>query len=209
MSFPVDPGRYLAFLGVMAAMAAFPGPANLFCVATGMARGRRAALATTAGMNAATLVWYAAAAAGLGALIAAAPWLFKLLRWGSAAYLLWMAWEAVGEARSGRTGAPASITPKPGSNLRNGFTVQIANPKIVLFFSAVLPPFISLDRPLLPQLLLFGAATIAMDVAAMAAYGLGGAALSRRMNQPRFRRGFLFASAVLLSLAAALVAISG
>jgi len=83
--------------------------------------------------------------------------------------------------------------------------VQIANPKALLFFTAVLPPFIDTGRPIAPQLLLFAAATIGFDVLAMSAYGLGGAALSTRMNAPTFRRGFSLLVGILLIAAAALI----
>ena len=208
MSLPIDPTRYAAFLGVMAAMAFFPGPANLFCVATGMARGRRAALAAMVGMNGATLVWYAAAALGLGALEASFPAAFRLLRLGGAAYLLWM---AVGAARNGLAdrAIPAAVRPPaPGTALRGGFAVQIANPKIVLFFTAVLPPFVDLHRPLPPQLVLFAVAMIGLDAAAMTAYGLGGAAFAGAMERPGFRRAFGLVVAALLASAAVLVALS-
>ncbi len=208
MDLPVDPSRYLAFLGVMAAMAFFPGPANLFCLATGMARGRQAALAAMVGMNAATLVWYAGAALGLGALVAAFPAAFAVLRLGGALYLVWMGIEAMRAALS-KTAAPAAaVAARAGSNLRNGFTVQIANPKIILFFSAVLPPFLDLARPLAGQLAVFAATMVALDAAAMTTFGVGGVALARRMENPRFRRGFSAVTALLLFGAAALVAVS-
>ena len=76
------------------------------------------------------------------------------------------------------------------SALIDGFTVQIANPKAILFFTAVLPPFLDVNRPVAPQLALFALATIGMDVLSMSAYGLGGAALANRMNEPRFKRWF-------------------
>lgn len=208
MHLAVDRARYLAFLGVMAAMAFFPGPANLFCMATGMDRGRRAALAAMVGMNAATLVWYVGAAVGLGALMAAFPQLFGLLRVGGALYLIWLGIEAARAALSARAEMAAAVAPRPGSNLRNGFAVQIANPKIILFFSAVLPPFLDLARPVLGQLVVFAVTMIALDAAAMSTFGASGAALSRRMQDPRFRRGFSATTAALLFAAAALVAIS-
>jgi predicted MFS family arabinose efflux permease len=88
MTLPVDPARYLAFLGVMAVMAVTPGPANLFSIATGAQRGKGAALVGVAGMNSATLVWFAAAALGLGALILAFPQVFHLLAFGGFGHLL-------------------------------------------------------------------------------------------------------------------------
>jgi threonine/homoserine/homoserine lactone efflux protein len=130
------------------------------------------------------------------------------LRLGGALYLVWMGIGAARAAMSKTAAPPAAVAARPGSNLRNGFAVQIANPKVILFFSAVLPPFLDLARPLAGQLLVFAVTMIALDAAAMTTFGLGGAALSRRMEDPRFRRGFSAVTAILLFGAAALVAVS-
>ena len=89
----------------------------------------------------------------------------------------------------------------------DGFAVQISNPKAVLFFTAVLPPFLDPHRPLPAQLAAFAMATIGFDVISMSAYGLGGAALAAKMNEPRFRRGFQIGVGVLLISAATLMAL--
>lgn len=205
MILPVDPSRYGLFLVTMAVMAVTPGPANIFAVATGAQKGKAAALAGVAGMNAATLVWFAAAALGLGALVTAFPQVFRIVAVAGGLYVAWLGISAVRGALRGEAG-PTHAVIRPGrSALVDGFAVQIANPKAVLFFTAVLPPFLDVNRPLVAQLALFAAATIGMDVISMSAYGLGGAALSARMTRPRFRRGFgLFVGALLL-LAAALI----
>lgn len=202
---PVDPHLYLTFLGVMAVMAATPGPANLFSVANGVQRGPAGALAGVAGMNAATLVWFGAAALGLGALVVAFPGAFRLISIGGALYVAWLGINALRGAF--RTAAdPHAPTLRLGrSALVDGFMVQIANPKAVLFFTAVLPPFLDVNRPAAPQLALFAVATIGMDVLTMSAYGLGGAALARRMSEPRFRRAFAFVTGLLLLAAAVLI----
>lgn len=205
MILPVDPSRYGLFLVTMAVMAVTPGPANIFAVATGAQKGKAAALAGVAGMNAATLVWFAAAALGLGALVTAFPQVFRIVAVAGGLYVAWLGISAIRGALRGEAG-PTHAVIRPGrSALVDGFAVQIANPKAVLFFTAVLPPFLDVNRPLVPQLALFAAATIGMDVISMSAYGLGGAALSARMTRPRFRRGFgLFVGALLL-LAAGLI----
>lgn len=205
MTLPVDPGRYAVFLVAMLAMAFTPGPANLFSVATGMEKGKRAAMAGVVGMNAATLVWFVAAALGLGALIAAFPAVFGLLALVGAAYLVWLAVGAFRSAASPERPLKAAIVRGGRSALRDGFAVQLANPKLLLFFTGVLPPFLDPARPAAPQLALFAAGTIGMDVIAMTAYGVGGAALSARMTEPAFRRGFSLLVGALLLLAAALV----
>ena len=204
-SLPVDPHLYLTFLGVMAVMAVTPGPANLFSVANGVARGKAGAMLGVVGMNAATLVWFGAAALGLGALVVAFPEAFRLISIAGALYVAWLGIKALRGAF--RTAAdPEDTTVRPGrSALVDGFMVQIANPKAVLFFTAVLPPFLDVNRPAAPQLALFALATIGMDVLSMSAYGLGGAALARRMTQPRFRRGFGLLTGILLLAASVLI----
>lgn len=206
MDLPVDPARYAAFLGVMAVMAVTPGPANLFAIATGAQKGKAAALVGVVGMNCATLVWFAAAALGLGALILAFPQVFHLLAYGGAAYIAWLGLKSLKGAFQ-KDAEPGHGTFKQGkSAFRDGFTVQIANPKAILFFTAVLPPFLDPGRPLPAQLAAFACATLTLDILAMSAYGLGGAALASKMTQPRFRRGFSICVGLLLLSAAVLMA---
>lgn len=205
MTLPVDPHLYLTFLGVMAVMAITPGPANVFSIANGVQRGKAGALAGVVGMNAATLVWFAAAALGLGALVTAFPEAFRLISIAGALYVGWLGLKTLVGAFKAGSDAEAPPVRLGRSAFLDGFMVQIANPKIVLFFSAVLPPFMDVDRPAAPQLALFALATIGMDVISMSAYGLGGAALARRMSEPRFRRGFALFTGVLLLAAATLI----
>jgi len=205
MSLPVDPARYAAFLSVMAVMAITPGPANLFAIATGVQKGKAAALVGVAGMNTGTLTWFIAAALGLGALIIAFPQAFHLLALAGALYVAWLGIKSIASGLKNEA-APASVLLRPGrSAFAGGFAVQIANPKLLLFFTAVLPPFLDPARPLPAQLAMFAAATIGMDVISMSAYGLGGAALTARMSEPRFRRGFSFFVGALLIAAAVLI----
>jgi threonine/homoserine/homoserine lactone efflux protein len=203
---PVDPQRYAAFLAAMAVMAITPGPANVFSVATGMQRGKAAALLGVLGMNTATLVWFGASALGLGALIAAFPEVFRWVAIAGGLYVAWLGlnslWGAWKDKGGKAIGPGATGVYSKRSAFRDGFAVQIANPKAILFFAAVLPPFLDVERPVAPQLLMFAAATIGLDLIAMSAYGLSGAALARRMTEPRFRRGFgVFVGLLLLTAA--------
>jgi len=202
---PIDPTRFTAFLSVMMVMAATPGPANLFAIATGMERGKRAAMVGIAGMNLATLVWFSAAAAGLGALVIAFPKAFHLLTLAGGAYLIWLGAKSLWSGIRGTTTALNAGRGAGTSALRDGFAVQIANPKAVVFFTAVLPPFIDIHRPIVPQLVVFAAATVGIDLISMSAYGLGGAALAEKMTEPRFQRVFAMIVGLLLISAAGLI----
>ena len=204
---PVDPARYVTFLGVMAVMAITPGPANVFAIATGAQRGKAAALLGMVGMNTASLVWFAGAALGLGTLVMAFPKAFHLIALAGAAYVAWLGIKSI--TSSCKPADPQALAHQPTgrSAFVDGFAVQISNPKAVLFFTAVLPPFLDPHRPLPAQLAAFAMATIGFDVISMSAYGLGGAALAAKMNEPRFRRGFQIGVGVLLIAAATLMAL--
>jgi threonine/homoserine/homoserine lactone efflux protein len=202
---PVDPARYALFASVMAVFAITPGPANLFAIATGMHAGPRAALLGVAGMNTATLVWFGAAALGLGALVAAFPAQFHLIAIAGGLYVAWLGLKSLWNAYKGAPPLKASGEARRASAFRDGFAVQLSNPKAVIFFTAVLPPFVDPARPLLPQLATLGATMIAMDTAAMSFYGVAGGALSRTLNDVRAARAFAAFVGVLLLIASTLI----
>lgn len=206
MVLPVDPARYAAYLSVMSVLVVTPGPANLFSIANGAQRGHRAVIVGMLGMNTASLVWVGAAALGLAALAMAFPLAFRILAWVGAAYVAWLGLKSIWAARQAHAEGAHRPSRLGRSAFRDGFAVQMSNPKALLFTTAILPPFIDAHRPLPGQLALFTATLIAMDAVSMTAYGFGGAALAQRMNQPAFRRGFDLFTGLLLVCAAILIA---
>ena len=150
---------------------------------------------------------FAAAALGLGALVKAFPQAFRLIAVVGALYVAWLGLKALHGAFKTAADPQHIVVRRGRSAFVDGFAVQIANPKAVLFFTAVLPPFLDVNRPVVPQLVLFAAAVIGMDMMSMSAYALSGAALSRRMGQPRFRRGFGLFVGILLLAAAVLIVV--
>jgi len=123
-------------------MAATPGPANIFAIAMGLNRGKRAALSGVIGMNCATLVWFAAAALGLGALIVAFPLAFRILAVAGGLYVAWLGIKAIRAGLRGDSAASVTARPAGRTAFGDGFLVQATNPKAVLFFTVVLPPFL-------------------------------------------------------------------
>ena len=204
-SLPVDPRLFAGFVSIMMVMAITPGPANIFAVATGVSKGRAAAMAGIVGMNVATLVWVGAAALGLGALVLAYPAAVQTIAIAGALYLAWLGIQSIRGSFSTAQDPDTTPVSTRRNALLDGFLVQIANPKAILFFTVVLPPFLDVNRPIVPQLMMFAAATIGMDMVSMTAYGLGGAALTRQMARPRFRRAFRIGVGLLLLTAALLI----
>ena len=208
MTLPIDPQLLTAFLGLMAVMAMTPGPAILFAVATGVKQGRAAVLRAVAGMNAANLAWFAAAGLGLTGVASVFPKAFHFLRYAGAAYLAWLALRSFWGARQALEPHGGHIR-QTGRPFRDGFLVQITNPKALLFFTAVLPPFLNPALPAPQQLAAYALIMFGLDALAMLAYGFGGAALSARMTSPRFRQGFAIVTGALLLVAALLIVLRG
>ncbi len=207
-AWPIDLHAYGQYLVLMAGMASAPGPANLFALATGLEKGPRAGLMGVVGMNAATIVWFVAAAIGLGALMKAMPQVFGALAIIGGLYLAFLGLKALkagfDPATQGVSMGGAKAAERP---FLDGFVVQITNPKALLFFTAVLPPFIVLDRPMVPQLIMLGTATLVFDVVQMSLYALAGAALAAKFSQPKFARIFSGCIGAILMTTAVLVLI--
>lgn len=202
--FPLDPARYTLFCGLMVVFAIAPGPANLFMIATGVRAGPRAVLLGVAGLNAASLVWIAGAALGLGALAASFPIVFRAVAIAGGLYIGSLGVRALLAAFTGGGAAHLDLTKSASLSgaFRDGFAVQMSNPKAVVFFSAILPPFVDLARPALAQFIWLGATTVLMDVVTMTGYGLAGGVLAAALRQNGPRRAFSLFVGVLLSAAA-------
>lgn len=143
----------LAFIPAALALNLTPGADMMFCLGQGLRAGPVAALAAAAGVSAGGMVHVLLAGLGLGAAVAAAPWLFEVIRWVGVAYLLWLAFVTLRAAPA----APDLPLVRPGRAFREGLVVNLTNPKVVLFVLAFVPQFVDPARAVLPQFLVFGA----------------------------------------------------
>ena len=118
-----------------------PGPAVLYIVARSVEQGRIAGLASVCGIATGTLVHVLAAALGLSALLASSALAFAVVKYAGAVYLIY-----IGVRRLKRADAPAAQIELPRRSLgrlyRDGFVVNLLNPKTALFFLAFLPQFV-------------------------------------------------------------------
>lgn len=128
----------------------------------GMRRGRGPALAAGFGTVVGCFLWCALAALGLAAVLAAAPWLYRLLRIGGGLYLLyfaWALWRSKPEAPSVEAPADSGRTA-----FWQGFAVCMTNPKSVLFFASIFAAYVGPDKPLWVHI---GAVTVVMVTCAI------------------------------------------
>ena len=203
---PIDPVKYYAFLVAMALMAISPGPAIMFFVRTGLSGRASRVFAGVIGVNSATLLWFIASAFGLQILMNAFPLAFKVVAVAGGLYIVWLGLKTFRAALNLKSETVDDNVLKAApmrsdlATLREGFMVQMLNPKVLLFFSAVLPPFIDTTRPMPPQMVLFAATAVAMDATAMTTYGLGAVRLSQWLRQPRYKQRFDLGAGTILML---------
>jgi threonine/homoserine/homoserine lactone efflux protein len=159
---------WLGFAATALLVSVVPGPAVIAVVSTALRGGFRASLAANAGVLVGDAVFVAAAALGLGALLVASHGLFVAVRWLGIAYLAYLGVRALLDRGTALT---AGATGRERRAFRFGLTTQLANPKIILFFGALLPLFVDASRPAAPQFVLLGATFIVSDALVFAAYG--------------------------------------
>ena len=147
----------LTFAVVAALMTITPGLDTVLVLRTTVSSGRRVGYLAGVGVATGCLVWAAASAAGLTAVLAASQLAFDALRMAGAGYLLWLGVRALwGAHRLAK--APAGAEPPPMNGraaLRQGLTTNLLNPKIGVFYMSLLPQFVPDDAPVFWTSLLF------------------------------------------------------
>jgi threonine/homoserine/homoserine lactone efflux protein len=129
----------------------------LFVISRGVALGRKAALLTVLGNEAGVMVQVLVVAAGLGAVLERSVVLFDAIRFAGAAYLVYLGVQAIRHRRELSTVLDATATRPTRHIFREGFVVGVSNPKVTLFFTAVLPQFVDPDAGPVPvQLFVLG-----------------------------------------------------
>lgn len=150
----IDPVVLLAFVPAALALNVTPGPDMMLCLAQGMQSGRRSAWAASAGVSMGAFVHVTIAGLGLGAVIAAFPWAFDVIRWVGVAYLLYLAVQAF-RSRSLKARGTGM---RPLRAFRAGFFTNLSNFKVIWFVLAFIPQFVVPEAgPVLLQFLTFGA----------------------------------------------------
>ena len=138
---------FSGFLLITVVLLLTPGPIVTLVISTSATRGMRAGLITVAGTSSGNALLLAAIALGLTWVLTHAVFLFELLRWAGAAYLVWLGVRAWRSARQPEP--PASGN---GVHFWRGFVVALSNPKTLAFFTAFLPQFVDPALPAARQL---------------------------------------------------------
>src|SRR5215467_13913785 len=186
----------LAFVPAAALLVVAPGPDTLLVLRNSARGGRRAGLATAAGTVTGLVVWAAAAALGLAALVRASEIGYSVVRWCGAAYLIVLGTQLLWRSRrdhsatSDRTADPdqESAAGRRLGNYLAGVGTNLFNPKVGVFFVSFLPVFIPRGAPVAPTSLLLGAIFLAEGIIWLVTIVLLGDRLGAVIGRPRIRR---------------------
>ena len=190
---------WLLFLIMETALSLSPGPAVFYVVSQGIRAFPRAVPATL-GILSANAIYFALSATSLGALIAASARFFTIAKWAGAAYLIYLGIKSLRSAAASRSIALTGTAAPGDENARGGqppgvatrgdqlpsvaprgndrrqiylgaLTLQLSNPKALLFFLALLPQFIDTHRAVAPQMLILAATSMLPECCILLAYG--------------------------------------
>jgi threonine/homoserine/homoserine lactone efflux protein len=190
-----DPDAVWLFCVAALALLAIPGPAVLYIVVQSAEQGRRAGIASVAGIHVGSLVHVAAATAGLSALIVASAVAFSAVKFAGAAYLVYLGIRKLLERRVVAAAAPP---PEPLQRaFSRGIVVNVLNPKTALFFLAFLPQFVDRSHGgVWSQVLVLGLLFVLLGLVSDSLYALGagtvGGLLRRRRNALRVGSGLVY-----------------
>jgi threonine/homoserine/homoserine lactone efflux protein len=155
MSFVPDLTTLAAYSVASILLFITPGPDMSLWLSRTIVSGRRAGWAAMVGTNVGCVVHTLLAAFGVSALIAASTTAFTLLKIAGAAYLLWLAVDAIRNGSSLNVKTDRVARSSLLESFVLGVTVNLTNPKVVLFFITFLPQFVSASDPHVAGKLLF------------------------------------------------------
>jgi threonine/homoserine/homoserine lactone efflux protein len=134
---------WLLFAGAALLMALTPGPNMIYLISRSICQGRKAGVISLFGVVVGFLVHMFTAAVGLTALFMAVPLAYEVLKWAGAAYLVYLAWQAVRPGARSPFEARDLPQDSPRKLFAMGFLTNLLNPKIAVFYLAIFPQFVS------------------------------------------------------------------
>ncbi len=157
-----------------------PGPNLLYLVSRTLCQGRRAGIVSLAGTSTGFLFHVIATALGLSAIFLTVPFLYDAMRYLGAAYLLWMAWDAL-KPGGHDLFSPRAVPPASAAQLfRMGLLTSVLNPKVAMFYLALFPQFIDETRgSVFAQGLMLGFLQIAINTVGDLCFVLAAGAMTK------------------------------
>lgn len=177
----------ISFLGVAILLTLMPGPDILFVMTQSISQDKKARIATTLGLCSGLIVYITAATLGVSAIIYQSALAFAIVKYTGAGYLLYLAWQSFKEKETGFTfhqNNPLKYT----SLYKKGILMNLLNPKVSLFFLALLPQFVDKSIGHIPlQMFLLGIIFLVQAFAVFVAVSV----FSEKLGRVLFHHSFL------------------
>ncbi|MEN0035728.1 MAG: LysE family translocator [Cellvibrio sp.] len=192
------------FTTITLVLSASPGPVMLACMIDAGRYGFAKSTFTMLGASAGNLILMLLSAFGLGLLVEQAEWIFHTIKWIGAAYLSYLGIKLVLAPPLSMDMEARQI--RSSQLFRKAFIVAVTNPKGLIYFGALMPPFIDVQKSMPPQFALLTIIFLAMDFIWMAIYAVGGQSIMRWLKSPEHQRWFNWISGGALIAAGGLLA---
>ena len=194
---------YFAFVLAALALALVPGPTVTVIIANSLRYGTRAGLMNVLGTQVGVVIWLGIAAIGLEAAIQVMGGWFVLLRYSGAAYLVWLAFKLF--MSKGDLAVAADRARPRGSFFLQGFVVIVSNPKMLILFGALIPPFIPAGADVARMTLILGGTFMIIAAIGDTAYALAAGGAGAWLSRKRMRAIEIISGSCLVSGAAWMV----
>ncbi|MFW1055045.1 LysE family translocator [Vibrio parahaemolyticus] len=190
-------------------LTASPGPSSLLCLSKGVSSGFRLALTTALGSLSAITIILTLSFTGLGVVIASSEFVFNIIKWCGAAYLIWLGIQAFRSKQNDFAKSDsAQVSTSHVSAYTSGFIVGSSNPKAIIFFTALFPQFIDPTASLLAQYAIFAGTFVVFELSWLTFYALLGVKTSNWLFEAgraklfnRLTGGVFISAGVMLSTA--------
>jgi threonine/homoserine/homoserine lactone efflux protein len=189
------------FLLVSVVVVVTPGVDMALVTKNALLHGRTAALASAAGVNVGIALWTVAAALGVAAVVQASATAFAVVKFAGALYLVYLGVHALRTGRRGRAageGPFPTVPLAPRAAFRQGLVSNALNPKIAVFFTSLLPQFVSHGSSALVDLLALGALFNVIGIVWLTAYAVAAARGRAVLQRPRVKAALDALSGIVL-----------
>lgn len=185
----MDFHNFFLFVLTEFALSMSPGPAVMLVVAYGITAGWKRSIFATLGILTANAIYFTASATGLGVLIAASDTLFTVVKWLGVAYLAYLGLSAIFGRPSPITASRLNGQSSSGWKIwLSGLTLQLANPKALIFFIAILPQFLNSAGNVPLQMIWLAAGSMIPEFFILVAYAVLAGKMQTVATRPSFAR---------------------
>jgi len=178
---------WFAFIIATAIVTSLPGPSMLMVISHSIVSGSKITLFTISGVILADCVLLCLALIGVGAVLSNSAFAFNLMKWLGVSYLLYI---GVKQWLAKPSGIKRGVLTVQTENVKRmflqGFLTTLLNPKLIGFFMAFLPQFISVEHPMLPQVIVLVSTFLCVVFIVLSGYSMLASKMRKWLKHPKY-----------------------